>query len=235
MSERKVIGILGGLGPASTVMYYEHITRRYHERFGDSSYPQIVIYSYDFQAVIDAGYRTAGLVRDGLERLAAAGADFAVAACNSIHVVYDEVTAAGTPLPWLSIMQPSVEAMKAAGVRRAALLGTQVTMSGRFWTDAMAAAGIECMLASDDDRKRIDEIIFKELVFGQVEEASRQFARACMARLADAGTEAVILGCTELPLLIKPADCPEKLFDTAWLHAEAALEIALGERRWGSV
>jgi len=228
MTGRKTIGILGGLGPESTIEYYAQITREYHRRRGDYAYPHILINSLSFQEIIDAKYETAEKVLAAIEALAGAGADFVVAACNSIHTVYEQV-APQAPVPWVSIMSSTSEAIRSAGIEKVALLGTKVTMTADFYPRALAGDGIDCIVPPADQQERINRIIFAELVVGKVTEESRRFVMDCIEQLRRRGAQGVVLGCTELPFLLRPQDSPLPPFDTTKIHAQKALAVALGD------
>ena len=224
----KTIGILGGLGPESTIAYYATITRACYERRGDYAYPEIIIHSASFREFIDAEYELPDKVLGIIEGLKAAGADFVVAACNSVHVVYAEV-APRSPIPWISIMDAVAEPIKQAGMKTIGLLGTVFTMGKGFYAGALARHGIATLTPDADDQQRINDIIFGELVRGEIHDASRDFALACMNALAARGAEGIVLGCTELPFLIKQEHTDVTVFDTTDIHARKALDLALGE------
>jgi len=224
----KTIGILGGLSPESTIAYYGYITRRYHQLRGDFAYPEIVIYSVRFSEFIEAGYQIAGRVKGAIERLHRAGADFVVAACNSVHVVFDEVSA-DVPIPWISIMDAVAEQIRRAGIRRVGLLGTVFTMGGEFYQKGLAKYGIETLTPDERSQKRINAIIYDELVKAQVREDSRRFVVTCIDELSQRGAEGVVLGCTELPFLIRQEDTSVPVFDTTTIHAQKALDLALAD------
>jgi len=223
----KTIGILGGLGPESTAAYYETITRAYHDLRGDYNYPPIIIYSLSFQPYIDAGYDLPAETLDAIERLAAAGADFVVAACNSVHIVYDEV-APEVSVPWVSIMDATAEEILEAGMRKVGLLGTRFTMAKGFFAEALARRGIETIAPKGEDVETVNRIIYDELVLNQVTDASREAVLAVAERLVDAGAEGIVLGCTELPFLVRQADTKIPVFDTTAIHCHKALGLALG-------
>ncbi len=222
----KTIGILGGLGPESTISYYGYITRTYYEHYRDYAYPDIIIYSPSFKPFIDAEYELPGKVKGIIEDMHKAGADFVVAACNSVHVVYDEV-AKDIPIPWVSIMDATAEAIKKAGMRKIGLLGTIFTMSKGFFCEALEREGIETITPNEIDQKKINEIIYGELVREVVTEYSRRFALECIDRLVGEGAEGIVLGCTELPFLIQQEHTKIKIFDTTRIHSQKALELAM--------
>jgi aspartate racemase len=231
MSMHKRIGILGGMSPESTVEYYQYITRTYTERYGDYGYPEILIYSVSFQPYVDwpaEGHW--GRVAEGLsaaaQRLEAAGAECIVIATNTMHIVVDEVQAA-VSVPVLSLLDAVGDAIRSRGLRVAGLLGTRFTMEKAFYADALAEKGIRVLVPGAEERRFVDGVIYQELVVGQVREASRRRFVEIIEGLAARGAQGVILGCTEIPLLVREQDIDVPLFDTTLIHAEAALAYAL--------
>jgi aspartate racemase len=155
-----------------------------------------------------------------------AGADFVVAACNSVHVVHKEIADA-ISIPWISIMDATAERIRQAGFTRIGLLGTIFTMTKGFYTSALAAHGIETLLPEPDAQRRISRIIYDELITETVKEDSRRFAIECILRLIYQGAQGIILGCTELPFLIQQRHSSVPVFDTTEILAQKALAIAL--------
>ncbi|MFP4395720.1 MAG: aspartate/glutamate racemase family protein [Anaerolineales bacterium] len=230
----KTIGILGGMSPESTVAYYEYITRTYTARFGDYGYPEIIIYSVSFQPYVD--WPNAGrwdLVAAGLaeaaRKLAAAGADFVLIATNTMHKVVDEVRAA-VDVPVLSLLDAVGEAILAQGISTVGLLGTRFTMEKPFYRDALAEQGITVLVPEETERDIVHRVIYEELVAGKIREASRAQYVAIIRGLAARGAEGIVLGCTEIPLLVRPEDVSLPLFDTTQIHAEAALTYAINQQ-----
>jgi aspartate racemase len=226
----KRIGILGGMSPESTVAYYEYITRTYTERYGDYGYPEIIIYSVSFQPYVDwPNQERWDLVAQGLARAAqkleAAGADLILIATNTMHLVFDQVQGS-VQTPMLSLLDAVAEAILARGLDRVGLLGTRFTMEKAFYQDALAPHGITVLVPDAADREYVNAVIYDELVAGQIRDQSRAGFAAIVRRLAERGAEGVILGCTEIPLLIGEADVGLPLFDTTTIHAEAALRYA---------
>jgi len=227
----KTIGILGGMSPESTIEYYRHITRSFTEKFGDYGYPEIVIFSVSFQPYVD--WPAAGawnLVADGLadaaRKLSAAGADFVVIATNTMHKVVDEIREK-VDIPILSLLDVVGDAIDAQGLKTVGLLGTRFTMESTFYQDALAKRGITVVVPDAADRETVNRVIYDELVAGEIRDESRAEYLAIIERLAAQGAQGIILGCTEIPLLVKQADTPLQLFDTTILHADAALAFAL--------
>lgn len=227
----KKIGILGGMSPESTIAYYEHITRRYTERFGDYGYPEIIIYSVSFQPYVDWPQQERwDLVAQGLSeaarRLEVAGADFIVIATNTMHLVFEEVQAC-VQVPMLGLLDAVGEVMLAGGMKKVGLLGTQYTMEKGFYQDALERRGITVLVPDVKDRQYVNTVIYNELVAGQIRDESRAGLLAVIRRLAERGAQGVILGCTEIPMLVTEADAAMPLFDTTAIHAEAALRYAV--------
>ena len=222
----KTIGILGGLGPESTLEYYRYITRTYYQRYADYAYPEVVIYSLSFQKFIEAGYDLPGEVKAAIEKLHRAGADFVVASCNSVHLVYDRV-AGEVPIPWVSIMDATAEQITARGLSKVGLLGTIFTMGQGFYQQALARHGIETVTPGPEAQSKVNEIIFAELVRAEIKEASRRFVLDCIEDLGRNGAQGIVLGCTELPFLIKQEHTALPVFDTTTIHAQKALDLAL--------
>jgi aspartate racemase len=227
----KRIGILGGMSPESTTLYYEHITRTSRARFGDYGYPEILIYSVNFQRFVDWQHRgqwqdAAREMAAALERLRAAGADFGLIATNTMHMVFDEVQRA-VNMPLLSIVQAAADAVLAARLQSVGLLGTVFTMSERFFRDGLERSGIAALVPEPEDQRRMNDVIYQELCRGDIRNDSRQLFLTIIGKLRARGAQGIILGCTEIPLLIKPQHCDLPLFDTSLIHAEKALEFAL--------
>jgi aspartate racemase len=229
---RRTIGILGGMSPESTVMYYEYITRTYEQRFGDFGFPEILIYSVNFQRFSDwqregRWMEAADEMAQALERLRAAGADFGIIATNTMHMVFDEVQKA-VRMPLLSVVEATAEAIRTAGLNPVGLLGTVFTMQERFYRDGLARFGIDVLVPDASWQERINEVIYGELCRGEIRPESRQMFLGVIEELRKRGAQGIVLGCTEIPLLVRPQDCDLPLFNTTLLHAEKALNYAIG-------
>ncbi len=227
----KTIGILGGMSPESTVAYYEYITRTYTKRFGDYSYPEVLIYSVSFQAYVD--WPREGrwdLVAKGLSEAAraleVAGADVILIATNTMHIVFDEVESS-VNVPMVSLLDAVGDAIEERETETAGLLGTAFTMEKTFYQQALAERGISVLIPGPADRELVNSIIYDELVAGQIREASRDAFVGIIDELVGRGAEGVILGCTEIPLLVRSNDVDVPLFDSTVIHAEAALRYAV--------
>ncbi len=227
----KKIGILGGLTPESTVTYYQHIVRRYQELFGNHSYPEIIIYSVSFQKFEDwMDGEDWGSVEEALlsclESLSAAGADFAIIATNTMHIVFDELREQ-SPIPLISIIETTAEAIEREGVNTVGLLGTRFTMEKPFYREGLERHGIKVIVPEKVDRDYINKVVFEELSRGILRPESRHRFLEIIEGLMRRGAQGMVLGCTEIPLLVTPEHTSVKLFDTATLHAEKALEYAI--------
>jgi len=231
----KRIGILGGVSAQSTVSYYLTITQEHIKRHNNMAYPEIIIHSVLFQDYLD--WQNAGRwditsdhIVEVFSALARAGAEVGLIATNTLHRVFDEVTTR-SPVPLISIIDTTAQAIRAAGLSTVGLLGTQFTMEEDFYARGLARAGITTIVPqSVEERAQVHQIIIEKLVRGIIDEESRVTVVAIAKRLLDRGAEAVILGCTELPLLIGKDDLSEPLFDTARIHALAALDASEEER-----
>ncbi len=228
----KKIGILGGLSPELTVEYYLYLTRTYTERYGNYAYPEIIIYSVSFQPYVD--WPASGrwdLIAQGLseaaQKLEAAGADFIIIAANTMHLVIDQIRAA-VHIPVLSILDAVADAVLERGLQTVGLLGTISTMEKGFYQEALARRGLSVLTPEPDERRYVSDVIYNELVAGKLRPEARARYVEIIQRLADHGAQGVILGCTEIPLLVSQADAGVPLFDTTRIHAEAALAYALG-------
>jgi aspartate racemase len=228
----QVIGLIGGMSWKSSAEYYRLINEGVRDRLGGLHSARCLMWSFDF-ADIEVLQRTdrweaaAALMVDAARRLERGGADFLVIATNTMHIAAPQLAAA-TSLPLLHIADPTAERIKAAGLRRVGLLGTAFTMEREFYKGRLAQEhGLDVLVPDAADRAVVHRIIYEELVQGTIVEASRLAYRAVIANLVAAGAEAIILGCTEIMLLVGPEDSPVPLYDTTGLHAEAAVARAL--------
>ncbi len=227
----KTIGLLGGMSWESTQIYYRLLNEGIREQLGGYHSAKCLLYSFDF-AEIEARQHAgdwdgAGqMMIEAARRLETAGADFIVIGTNTMHRLYDQVQA-GVKIPVVHIADPTAEALKSAGVRRVGLLGTMYTMTGDFYRGRLEQHGLEVITPEAADRERVHQVIYDELVQGVINAAARTDYVATIGRLANAGAEAVILGCTEICMLIDATNSPLPVFDTTTLHAQAAVRLAL--------
>ncbi|WP_070106887.1 aspartate/glutamate racemase family protein [Burkholderia plantarii] len=227
----KTIGLIGGMSWESSAEYYRLINRHSKALHGGHHNAKSVLVTVDFAEIeaLQSAHDWPALgacMADAARRLEAAGADFVVLTTNTMHRVAASIEAAVT-LPFLHIADPTGAALRAAGVKRVALLGTRYTMELPFYAERLAARfGIETLTPDDTGRGTVHRIIYDELCHGSIEPASRDAYVAIIAALAARGAEAVILGCTEITLLIGEHDSPLPVYDTTALHARAAVELA---------
>jgi len=227
----KTIGLIGGVSWESTAIYYSVINREVQRRLGGFHSAKIVLFSVDF-AELEILARTsqwdalAVRLSDAAQALERAGAQMVLLCANTMHHDAGRV-AQSVALPLLHICDCTAERIKAQGLKRVALLGTAYTMNEDFYKDRLRANGLDVIVPNVADRAVINRVIFEELVLGKVEAASRQAYREIIARQVADGAQGVILGCTELPMLVKPEDSAVPLFDTTEIHALAAVDLAL--------
>ena len=229
----KTLGIVGGLGPESTIDYYRLIIAAYRQKTGNVGYPRLILVSLD----VDEGIRMLNAnelpqlteyIAGGLRQLAAAGADFALIAANSPHIVFDSIRAA-SPLPLISIVEATCEEVNRRGLRKVGLLGTRFTMGGTFYPEVAARYGIELVTPTAEDQARIHQKYIHELLIGKFLPETREFLQGVIATLKErSAVEAVVLAGTELPLILRAdsiAGVP--LLDTTQIHVKAAVDQLL--------
>ena len=229
----KTLGIIGGLGPESTVDYYQRIIALYRERTGDGSYPEFIVNSVNltkglnFMDAADlAGM--AGYLVEAIGKLARAGADFGIISANTPHIVFDDV-AAKSPIPLISIVEATCAAAKARTLTRLALFGTRYTMQAMFYPKVFSREGIALLIPEPDDQNYIHDKYFSELVPGKFLPETRAGLLAIVDRMkAQSDIDGVILAGTELPLILRDPDHNGVPFlDTTKIHVEAAVDEML--------
>ncbi len=229
---QKVIGLIGGMSWESSSEYYRIINQSVREKLGGLRSARCLMWSFDFgeiEALQHAGRwdDATALMIDAAQRLERGGADFFLICTNTMHRMADSVQAA-VRIPLLHIADPTAERIKGRGLTKVGLLGTAFTMEQDFYKGRLKNKfGLDVLVPEAEDRATVHRIIYDELVQGRVESRSRDAYRKIIARLIERGAEAVILGCTEIMLLVKPEDSAVPLFDTTFIHAEAAVERAL--------
>jgi aspartate racemase len=229
----KTLGMIGGLGPESTIEYYKTIISLYRTQAGGGTYPQFLINSINLDKVtaLVTANDLAGLtsyLAGEIQKLAEAGADFGLISANTPHIVFAEVQAA-VSLPLISIVEASCAAVRKRGFKRLALFGTRFTMSGTFYREVFAREGIELVIPGAEDQSYIHDKYMNELVLGNFQPATRSGLLAIVERLrAKANVDAVILAGTELPLILRAAEHNGvPLLDTMRIHVEAAVHEML--------
>ncbi len=229
----KTLGLIGGLSWESTAVYYLLLNRMARESLGGDHSAELLMYSVDFAPI--AAMHAAGdwpaaaeVMIDIARRLERGGAEAILICSNTMHKTAGEVRAA-VEVPLIDIMQVTASSVRAAGVRRPLLLGTRFTMEQDFYVDGLNAGGVTPTIPPIGARQWLHEVIYGELVQGRVEPASRRTFVVMVDRaVAEDGVDGVILGCTELGLLVGPDDLSTPTFDTTELHARAAMDFALG-------
>ena len=228
---QRVIGMLGGMSWESTAEYYRLANELVRERLGGLHSARLLVSSLDFADVevlqrdgrwVEAGDLLAAAARD----LQAGGAQVLVLCTNTMHTVADQVQAA-IDIPLLHLADVAGAAVVRSGIRTVGLLGTAFTMEQDFYRERLAGHGLTVLVPPADDRAQVHRIIYDELCLGVVREASRQVYSDVIGGLASAGAQGVVLGCTEIELLVGPADSPVPVFATTRLHVEAAVDFAL--------
>jgi aspartate racemase len=228
----KTIGLIGGMSWQSSIEYYRIINEEVRDRLGKLHSAQSLLYSVDFAEVEKLQREgrwkeaTESMV-DAARRLEKGGADFIVICANTMHKMADEVQS-GIAIPLLHVVDATAESVKGRGVETVGLLGTRFTMEEDFYRGRLARKhGLEVRVPEAFNRERVHRVILDELVVGEF----RQESKAALLRIIDGliaqGAKGIILGCTEIPLLIKDGDCSVPMFDTTRIHAQAAVEMAL--------
>lgn len=227
----RTIGLIGGMSWESSAEYYRIINQRVRDQLGPLRSAQLLMYSVDFGPVEQAQHAgrwddAALILEDAARRLQAGGAECVVLCTNTMHLVAPRIEAA-VSIPFLHIADAAGSAAVAAGTLTVGLLGTAFTMEQDFLTSRLAAHGLSVLVPNADERQAVHRIIYEELCVGVISAASRQVYQRVIASLAARGAQAIILGCTEIGLLIKPEHSDLPLLDTTALHAQAAVAFAL--------
>lgn len=227
----KTIGIIGGMSWESTQTYYRLMNQKVREHLGGLHSAKVILYSVDFAEIEPLQHAgdwagTADILAEAAQALETAGADFIVLATNTMHKVAPEIELA-VNIPLLHIADATAAALQADNITTVGLLGTKFTMEQDFYRDRLEAHGICVVVPELRERNRIHEVIFKELCLGKTEPQSKADYLNIINKLAEYGADAIILGCTEIGLLIGQADTTIKLYDTTEIHTEQAVKFAL--------
>ncbi|MDO8661337.1 MAG: aspartate/glutamate racemase family protein [Candidatus Woesearchaeota archaeon] len=227
----KTIGLVGGMSWESTAEYYRIINEEINKRLGTFHSAQIAMYSVDFEEIEQlqrkgAWSELSDRMIEAAKKVQAAGADLVLLCTNTMHETADAVQKS-IDIPLLHIADATAERILVDKYRRIALLGTKYTMERDFYKGRLLERGIEILIPEERDRENIQHIIYEELCRGDVREKSREIFREIITTLARRGAEGVILGCTEIPMLIKQKDSSIPVYDTTRIHAEIAVEHAL--------
>jgi aspartate racemase len=227
----RTLGLIGGMSWESTLPYYRLVNERVRERLGGLHSAKLLLYSVDF-AEVEAMQRAgdwmgaAAFMVDAAKRLQRGGAEAIVICTNTMHRLAPDIESA-VDLPLLHIADVAADAIAAAGLSRIALLGTRFTMEQPFYRERLAARGLDVRVPDEAGRADIHRIIYDELCRGDIRDESRERYREVIATLVDAGAEGIVLGCTEIGLLVGPGDAAVPMFDTTALHARAAADWSI--------
>jgi aspartate racemase len=231
------IGLIGGMSWESSALYYQRLNDGIAARLGGLHSAECILYSVDFaeiEAMQSSGRWTdaAGRLAQAAKSLEAGGADVLLLCTNTMHKVYDDVQAAVT-IPLIHLGDTTAAAVLSAGLTRVGLLGTAFTMEQAFYRDRLERHGLTVLVPGEQDRQVVHDVIYDELCQGIVRPESRDAYRTVIGRLVDRGVEGIILGCTEIELLIGQGDSPVPLFPTTQIHVEAAIDWALTRFKTG--
>lgn len=229
----KTIGLIGGMSWESTITYYQILNEKMKEELGGFHSAKILLYSVDFAEIekcqADGDWdKSAEILAKAAQNLEKAGADYILICTNTMHKVAPQIQAR-ISVPIIHIAEATAEKLKQQGIAKVALLGTKYTMTQDFYKEKLVEAGIEVLIPDTADIETVNNVIYNELCLGTISEQSKQKYLKIIDGLSQKGAEGVILGCTEIGLLIQQRDTTLPVFDTTLIHAERAAELALGE------
>lgn len=227
----KTIGLIGGMSWESTVPYYQIVNEEVRRRLGGLHSAKVILHSVEFDEIekcqSSGDWEKSGdILGKAAQGLEAAGADFILICTNTMHKVAPQV-ASMIGVPIVHIADATADELEKHGIRRVGLLGTKYTMTQDFYKQRLIDRGIDVVIPGDADIETVNSVIFRELCLGEIKDASRQEFQRVIGGLKQKGAEGVILGCTEIGLLIRQADSPLPIFDTTVIHAKRAVELAL--------
>ena len=231
----KTIGMLGGMSWESSIEYYRIINQVTRQRLGGLHSANLVMVSVDFAPIEllqsqDRWEEAAGVLTASARQVQAAGADFLLIATNTMHKVYPQIQAA-LEIPVVHIADTTAHKIREAGLERIGLLGTIYTMQQDFYKGRLQEQyGLEIIVPGESDQRQVNQVIFEELVLGKIREESREMYSQVIQGLIAMGAQGIILGCTEIPLIVNPEDFDVPIFDTTHIHAETAVDIALNAK-----
>ena len=227
----KTIGLIGGMSWESTIPYYRIINEETKEKLGGLHSAKTILYSVEFDEIEKCQAsgnweKSASILGEAAKKLEVAGADFILICTNTMHKVYTQIQSV-VKIPVIHIADATITELKKNKINNAGLLGTKYTMTQDFYKQRLIEQGINVIVPDDKDISYINEIIFHELCIGKIKESSRKKFLEIMTHLKNKGAEGIILGCTEIGLLVKQSDFELPLFDTTEIHAKRAVELAL--------
>jgi aspartate racemase len=228
----KTMGMIGGMSWESSLEYYRIVNETVKKSLGGFHSAKCILYSVDFEEVEKLQHKEdwdalTALMLDSAQRLEQAGADFVIICTNTMHKMADEVQSA-INVPVLHIVDVTAEAIKRNGQTRVGLLGTKFTMEQKFYKGRLKDKhGLDVLIPGPEERQIVHDILYSELCLGEIKERSRGEFKRVIHNLVDRGAQGVILGCTEIPLIVSQDDYDIPVYDTTQLHAQAAVEFAL--------
>lgn len=227
----KTIGLIGGITPLSTILYYQILNDLTAQKYTDKSSCKVVINSFNFAEISE--HQSNGrwellddMMKESGKALQAAGAECILICANTMHLCIEAVRSA-VNIPVIHIAEATANEIKRQGLQKVALLGTKYTMEKTFYTDVLLNRGIGACIPALEDRNTIHEVIYSELAKGELNPSSKQKYLNIIDKLIQDGAEGIILGCTEIPLLIKPEDVSVPTFDTTKIHAQAGFDFII--------
>ena len=227
----KTIGLIGGITPESTIMYYQVLNSMANNHFGGSHSCKVIIHSVDFGEISKLQKEDRWDLLDGImlkagESLVNAGAELILICANTMHISIEAIRSE-VDIPVVHIAEATAEVIKKEGLKTVALLGTKYTMEKDFFIDVLSSFGLKVVVPNLEERNIIHDIIYNELAKGVLNDASKQVYLQIIEKLVASGVEVVILGCTEIPLLVKQNDVSVPVFDTTTIHATKAFNMAI--------
>lgn len=227
----KTIGLIGGMSWESSTEYYRIINEEVKRRLGGFHSAKCILYSVDFEEIElcqrnGEWGKTARILSDAARSLKAAGADFIILCTNTMHKVAEQIEA-GAGIPLLHIADITARQVLSHGIKTIGLLGTRYTMEQEFYKSRLESQGIKVLIPNEGDRAIVNAVIYDELCLGKIIDGSRDEYKRIIRELIEQGAEGIILGCTEIGLLVKPEDSDVPLFDTTLIHAVGAVDYAL--------
>ncbi len=228
----KIIGLIGGMSWESSQEYYRIINETVKEMLGGFHSAKIIMYSVDFEEIEKLQHQEkwrelTELMIDAARRIERGGADFVVICTNTMHKMADDVQK-NIKIPLLHIADVTAEKIKEKGLRKIGLLGTKFTMEEDFYIGRLTEKhSLDVIIPNEEERQIVHDVIFNELCLGEIKQSSKEQFKKIMQNLVSRGAEGIILGCTEIPLLVKQEDVEVPLFDTTMIHAKSAVEYAI--------
>jgi aspartate racemase len=228
----KIIGLLGGMSWESSLVYYKIVNEKVKEKLGGHHSCECVMYSVDFDIIKKLQFEgnwdeLTRIMIDAAKKIESGGAEMLTICTNTMHKMAPDIEK-NISIPIVHIADATAEVIKSKNIKKVALLGTRFTMEQDFYKGRLIEKhGIDVVIPVGNDLEQVHNIIYNELVLGEIKQSSKEIYKQVIKRLVERGAEGVILGCTEIPLLIQQEDCSVPVFDTTQIHAEKTVEFAL--------